>query len=46
MEVAEPGGAAGSDILSGVHELDEFVLDNLHIAGERMRRILALVDTR
>lgn len=37
-------GAASSDIPIDFHELDEVVLGNIHIAGERMRRSLALVD--
>ncbi len=29
---------------AGLQEIDEGVLDDIHIAGERMRRLLALVD--
>ncbi len=42
--LTEVEGEASSDIPVDVQELDEGVLDNIHIAGERMRRILALVD--
>lgn len=38
------GNAADDDTFAAEHELDDAILDSVHVAGDRMRRLLSMLE--